>query len=63
VHVAEDGVIELRAGFADPRENDVTGANPARSATSISPAELASARLPSAFSRRAMARVELAFNA
>jgi hypothetical protein len=46
-----------------PVKTIADGSKPARSATSISPTEFASAPLPSSRSSRAMARVEFAFRA
>ena len=59
-----DRVLQLVARLADAGEDDVAPARSRRAARpAISPPELASARLPSARSRRAIASVELAFSA
>ena len=58
-----DRLRQLGARLADAGEDDLGGMNPARSATSISPPEFASAPLPSPRRSRAIASVEFAFSA
>ena len=57
------GALELGRVLPTPVNTICDGSNPARSATSISPIEFASAPLPSSRSSRTIASVELAFSA
>ena len=58
-----DGPRELGVRLTHSGEDDLPGVNSARSATSISPPELASAAAPRLRSSRAIPRVEFAFSA